>query len=51
MKNDLILIGILKPFDGTVLVLKILFLFAVHFKSSSSTTSRELREQFAACSG
>ena len=25
--------------------------FFTHFKSSSSTTSRELRQQFAACSG
>ena len=27
------------------------FQFPTHFKSSSSTTSRELRQQFAACSG
>ena len=29
----------------------IFFSFVTHFKSSSSTTSRELRLQFAACSG
>ena len=29
----------------------IFFSFAAHFKSSSPTTSRELRQQFAACSG
>ena len=29
----------------------IFFNFFTHFKSSSSTTSRELRQQFAACSG
>ena len=29
----------------------IFFSFVTHFKSSSSTTSRELRQQFAACSG
>ena len=29
----------------------IFFLFDAHFKSSLSTTSRELRQQFAACSG
>ena len=31
--------------------LYIFFSFAAHFKPSSSTTSWELRQQFAACSG
>ena len=46
-----------KPRDCTTKIVmelfnnnNILFLFATHFKSSLSTTSRELRKQFAACS-
>ena len=36
----------------TVLAIHDNFLeFVTNFKSSSSTTSRELRQQFAACSG
>ena len=37
-------------FHGTVLILTI-FPFITHVKSSSFTASRELRQQFASCSG
>ena len=38
------------PIHGNYLILIILF-FLNHIKSSSFTTSRELRQQFTACSG
>ena len=41
-----------KKIHETILPIHNNFLqFFTHFKSSSSTTSRELRQQFAACSG
>ena len=38
-------------FYGTLLKITVFFSFFTHFKLFSFTTSRELRQQFAACSG